>query len=125
MHKCNIYAHIFSMDSFGQRLKQKREEKGLTQQQLADLLGKGNKTVISSWEKDKNEPSLTDLKNLAVHLNTTVSYLLDSPSDSTNVPEGYLMVDAVKYSKMLEQLNEKKDQIINEQSKQLEQIKNR
>lgn len=117
--------YLFYMDSFGQRLKYKREEKGLTQQQLADLLGKGNKTVISSWEKDKNEPSFSDLRNLAVHLNTTVSYLIDSTPEPSNLPDGYLMVDAIKYSKMLEQLNEKKDQIIEDQAKKLEQIKNR
>ena len=47
------------MAEFKDRLKQLRIEKGLTQQELADLIRAGNLTTISSWERGANFPKVT------------------------------------------------------------------
>ena len=43
------------MKAFGERLKELRQSKGLTQRQLADVLSvSGN--AVHCWESDKQEP---------------------------------------------------------------------
>ena len=58
---------------FAQRLRKYRKDKGMTQQELADLLGVSNKTV-SRWE---SYPDVTTLVALARALGVTVDELLD------------------------------------------------
>lgn len=60
---------------FAQRLRQYRKNKGMTQQELADLLGVSNKTV-SRWESG-SYPDVTTLVALARALGVTVDELLD------------------------------------------------
>lgn len=62
--------------TFGERLKKYRQEKRLTQQELADLLGVSNKT-ISRWESDGGFPDVPVLVPLARALGVTVDDLLD------------------------------------------------
>ena len=62
--------------TFGERLKKYRQEKRLTQQDLADLLGVSNKTV-SRWESDGGYPDVSVLVPLARALGVTVDDLLD------------------------------------------------
>ena len=64
------------MDTFGERLKQYRRAKGLTQQELADLLGVSNKS-ISRWESDGGYPDVPLLLPLARALQVSVDDLLD------------------------------------------------
>jgi len=64
------------MASFGDRLKKYRHEKGMTQQELADLLGVSNKTV-SRWESEGGYPDVSMLVPLARALGVTVDDLLD------------------------------------------------
>lgn len=51
------YYKYFYMDTFGKRLKLKREAKGLTQDELAAKVGKASKQAISNWENGNAEPS--------------------------------------------------------------------
>lgn len=67
----------FSMDTFGKRLKAKREAKSLTQDELASMVGKASKQAISNWENSKAEPSISEVKELAKILGTTAGYLID------------------------------------------------
>lgn len=65
--------------SFSERLKLLRKQKGLTQQQLADLLNVSNKSV-SRWESEGGYPDIELLAELAKALGVTVDELLsDSP----------------------------------------------
>ncbi len=41
---------------FGDTLRELRNSKGYTQQQVADLLGLKNKSTLGSWEVGKSEP---------------------------------------------------------------------
>ena len=64
---------------FAQRLKQYRKAKGLTQQELADLLGVSNKSV-SRWESG-SYPDVATLGPLARALGVTIDELLgESPN---------------------------------------------
>ena len=64
------------MTNFSDRLKKYRHEKGMTQQELADLLGVSNKTV-SRWESEGGYPDIGMLVPLARALGVTVDDLLD------------------------------------------------
>ena len=59
----------------GERISSLRKERGMTQQELAELLHVTNKAV-SKWERGKNFPDLPLLQLLAEILGTTVSDLL-------------------------------------------------
>ncbi len=60
---------------FGKRLKELRNEKELTQKQLAEIL-KTSKTTICQWETSKQEPDLNTLVRIADYFNICTDYLL-------------------------------------------------
>ena len=59
----------------GQNLRKIRIEKGLTQPQLAKLVGVSN-GIISIWENNINEPKATYIKRLALFFGVSADYLL-------------------------------------------------
>lgn len=63
------------MMEFGEKLKRLRKEKGLTQEQLATLIGVKN-SVISFYEVGDRMPSPEVVKKLAVALHISSDYLL-------------------------------------------------
>jgi len=63
------------MKSFGKRLRECREEKGLSQQKLANELSTSH-SVIGRYERDEMTPSIEVAKKMASLLDTTVGYLL-------------------------------------------------
>lgn len=60
---------------FPERLKQLRQKKRLTQQEIADLVHV-NRVTYTNWEKGKREPNFENLIKLADTLNTTTDFLL-------------------------------------------------
>ena len=62
--------------TIGKFIAQKRKEKNLTQEQLAEILGVSNKTV-SKWECGKCMPDYSIVKSLCRELGITVSELMD------------------------------------------------
>ena len=60
----------------GKFIAQKRKEKKLTQEQLAERIGVSNKT-ISKWETGKCMPDYSVVKNLCEELEITVAELMD------------------------------------------------
>lgn len=60
----------------GKFIAQKRKEKNLTQEQLAEKLGVSNKT-ISKWETGKCMPDYAVVKKLCDELEITVAELMD------------------------------------------------
>lgn len=60
----------------GKFIAQKRKEKNLTQEQLAEKLGVSNKT-ISKWETGKCMPDYAIVKSLCEELEITVAELMD------------------------------------------------
>lgn len=70
------------MASFGKRLRECREAKGLSQQQLAKLMDTSY-TVIGKYERDEMKPSIEVAMKLARLMDTTVGYLLGEMNESS------------------------------------------
>ena len=62
------------MESFGERLKELRLEKTISQVDLAKEIGVG-KSIISLWEKNECEPTLSKLIALSDYFGVTIEYL--------------------------------------------------
>lgn len=71
------------MFTFGTKLKKLREEKGITQQQLADLLHVGRPT-IAGYETKGKEPDFDKIVWLAKYFDVTVDYLLGETDERTH-----------------------------------------
>lgn len=114
--------------TFGEKIKQARKQKNLTQKQLADLIGAAHNS-ISDWENNKNKPDPDTIELLCGILKITPNYLLASTEDdfspkekalmkkyrfiSINSPDGASVVDTVldrEYS-IAEQLQKQSDYI--------------
>lgn len=65
----------------GRKLQQAREDAGLSQEQLASMLGCAQST-LSNYEKGKRRIYLTQLENIAEILNRPIEYFLESNEDS-------------------------------------------
>ena len=63
------------METFAKRLKELREEKGITQHELGQLVNM-TKMAISHWEKGHSEPSIAQLILLSDYFGVTVDYLV-------------------------------------------------
>ena len=62
--------------SINERIKEKREELGLSQEELAILLGYKSRSTISKIESGKNDIPQSKVKDFARALNTAPSYLM-------------------------------------------------
>ena len=62
------------VETFGQRLQFLRREAGIGQVRLAEELNVG-KSIISLWEKDICEPTLSKLKAIAQFFGVSIDYL--------------------------------------------------
>ncbi|MDU3459939.1 helix-turn-helix domain-containing protein [Streptococcus oralis] len=65
---------MITLNIFPQRLKELRLKRGLTQQQIADLVHI-NRVTYTNWEKGKREPSFVNLVNLADLLEVSLDWL--------------------------------------------------
>ena len=62
------------MEGFGERLRILRQEKSIGQIKLAKEINVG-KSIISLWEQDKCEPTLSNLTALAKYFGVSIDYL--------------------------------------------------
>lgn len=69
------------MGLIGSRLKEMRERKGYTQEELAELIGVGQ-LQMWRWESNKTEPSGEYIAQLSRYLETTADYLLGLSDDA-------------------------------------------
>lgn len=68
----------------GKFIAQKRKEKNLTQEQLAEKIGVSNKTV-SKWETGKCMPDYSIIESLCTELNTTLAELMNGEEDDKSI----------------------------------------
>ena len=61
--------------SFGKRLRQIRKEKGLSQDELATILGT-SKQILSRYELEQRSPRIDQVRKYAEKLHVSVDYLL-------------------------------------------------
>lgn len=64
----------------GQVIKEKRKEKGLTQQQLADLIPKLDRAKISDMENGKEDFYISTLIKISYALETEIQIFLEDVS---------------------------------------------
>lgn len=86
---------------FGNKIKELRLKKGLTQQQMANALGTVQ-TTYSGWEKDKREPSYEVLKQIANYLKVPIDYLLENDTymSETKITKLERMLDKEQKEKL-------------------------
>ena len=88
----------------GKFIAQKRKEKSLTQEQLAEKLGVSNKTV-SKWETGKFMPDYSVVKILCEELGVTIAELMDgeaSEEKSVRTYDEEQIMDLLKRTQDLE-----------------------
>lgn len=86
------------MVAIGQRIKELRMSRGLTQEQLADIL-KTSKSRIGMYEIGKREPNFEMLEAIADYFNVDMNYLLGK----SDVP------NQLVWSSRLEEINQSVD----------------
>jgi transcriptional regulator with XRE-family HTH domain len=83
------------METFGKKLRECREAKKLSQNELAKLI-EAHHSIIGKYERDEVKPSIDVVKKIANILDTTVGYLLGESQDK----------NLLKDPTMLKRLNE-------------------
>ncbi|MBO9154080.1 helix-turn-helix domain-containing protein [Chitinophaga sp. GCM10012297] len=83
------------MSSFGKKLRECRDAKGLSQSELAKLLNT-NHSIIGKYEREEVKPTIDVVKRLAEELETTVGFLLGETKQ----------VNVLKDPAMLKRLND-------------------
>ena len=63
------------MEHFGEKIRELRREKKLTQKELAQILDNAQ-SAITYWESNKQEPTISALKKLCVFFDVSADYLL-------------------------------------------------
>ena len=84
-------------------LKDLRKRKDITQADLADILGI-TQQAVARWERDKSEPDIKTLKQLAEYFSVSTDYLLGSKTkdlrifsdDEKQLVNGYRTLDNAK-----------------------------
>ncbi|MBQ9734239.1 MAG: helix-turn-helix transcriptional regulator [Clostridia bacterium] len=61
-------------ETFGERLKNLRKDKDLGQVQLAAILDV-SKSVISLWERNESDPTMSNLVKIAQFFNVSIDFL--------------------------------------------------
>ncbi len=80
-----------NQSEIGKFIAEKRREKNLTQEALAERLGVSNKTV-SKWENGKSMPDYAVVEALCTELDITVAELLGAKEQKLHDPEQYEMM---------------------------------
>ena len=63
------------MKIFGERLKELRIEKGISQAVLAKIIGVSS-GIVCLWETDRSEPTAPNVLKIAEHFDVSTDYLL-------------------------------------------------
>lgn len=70
--------------SFANNLKLLRKEKGITQEQLADMLAV-SRQAVSKWESDNGYPETDKLLMIAKELGVSLDYLMDNTPSQDSI----------------------------------------
>lgn len=82
------------MKTIGERIKAARVARGLTQIQLAKMIGEKSGTVINNWESAISRPAVDKISNICQALHITPDMLFNSTGDHPSVEE---MIMVQKY----------------------------
>ncbi|MGE5405774.1 MAG: helix-turn-helix domain-containing protein [Candidatus Saccharibacteria bacterium] len=70
----------------GEKIQRAREDRGLSQEQLANLIG-CSQSALSNYEKGKRRLYLTQLESLARVLDMPIEYFMESRPEDDQVPQ--------------------------------------
>lgn len=73
----------------GNKLRKLRENQGLLQKELADILDISTST-IGMYEQGRRQPDNDTLKKLSQYFNVSIDYLLDNEISTTNLMDNEL-----------------------------------
>lgn len=106
------------MAEIGKRIKQKREELKITQEELAVKLGYKSKTTIAKIENGTNDIVQSKVVEFAKALNTTVAYLMgwDDNEKQEDIETVASVLDLVYNDKNIQLITEKCSHLKNEAS---------
>ena len=68
------------MLKYGQRIRELREEKGISMMTLAKAIGVSD-TAVCKWEKQDSEPKLSYIAKLAEYFNCSADYIIGRSDD--------------------------------------------
>jgi len=85
-----------TMSIFGQRLKMLRQEKGIKQEELAQMLNISRKT-ISAYETGRANPQMDTIQKVAKIFGVTVDFLLGNTDSPVPVPTPHVEKFDVRY----------------------------
>ena len=75
----NSFLHFFcyneSMNGFGKKLRELREERGLSQMELSEKVDI-TQSSLARYELEKTEPKLSDIKKLCAFFKVSADYVL-------------------------------------------------
>ena len=83
--------------TFGEKLKNARQQAGYSQQQLAEKLSV-SRSAVAKWETDKGMPDIENLKAIAALLNVSLDYLLGS-NEALSMKQLREPIDLSQYEK--------------------------
>ena len=72
--------------TLGEKIKELRKNKGLSQEDLANKLNI-SRQAVSKYEKDINEPNIDTIKRISIYFNVCLEYLLNDDSSLDNKDE--------------------------------------
>ena len=96
---------------FGDKIRNARKAKGLTQKQLAQLINVKN-TAISNWENDLNKPDPDSIKLLCNVLNVPVSYFFESDEAYNSLDMQLKAIDFALYGEVKDLTEDEKQDIL-------------
>lgn len=73
---------------FGKKLKELRKKSGVTQTELADVLGI-TQQAVGKWESGRSEPDSDTLRRLAEYFETSIDSLLGRPAPAFGTVSAY------------------------------------
>lgn len=83
------------MPKFSERLKQLRNERGISQQALANSLGDISKSSINMYERGEREPGLETLEAIADFFNVDMDFLLGKSNIPNKARAGVFFPDNI------------------------------
>jgi len=88
--------------NIGTRITALRNKKGLTQDQMAEILGV-KRARYNSWENNIAKPDIEMLGKIATFHKVSTDYLLDVQSPHVDIPDWATQKDKRDFKKMLEE----------------------
>ena len=84
---------------YGEKIKAKRKAMGLSQDDLAEKLGV-TRQAVSKWETDRAQPTMTNLRELAVVFSVDMAYFIgdDDSKNEEASPLGDTVVSILAYA---------------------------